>query len=127
MKLAKTLAVCAALVLVACAGIKAREHVQMPAMSAAYQAVILPHVERGAVAGGIPVPLAAAGLGDALKGDDRGAVAAFLGVWRNELRPLFAAGVAARVDAGELGPNGARVLMETAVRFDANMTLLGER
>lgn len=112
-----------------CAGIHARTEVQIPAMQLAYGEVIQKHVERGLAEPGVPATAAAevAAFEAALESGDRAALFAQLTAWRETVRVLFSLGLDARVRAGELGPNGAAVLLETAVQFDANMTLLGAR
>lgn len=126
-------AIAASAILVGCTGIKARENVQMPVMLAAYTTVILPHIERGIDVELVTGPAkeramaAALRLRDALQSGDRSRVRELLVDWQRGLRPMFLAGLAARVGAGGLGPIGVGVLRETLRQFDANMTLLVAR
>ena len=125
-----TLAALAVLLLTACAGIKARD-VAMPVMSDAYTRVLVPNMARGVLL--LPAESQAAAttgiaaFGSALDSGDRGKVRELLPMWSDGLRPLFEIGLSARVTAGELGPNGANVLRETLLRFDANLVLLLSR
>lgn len=125
------LAVLAVLFLAACAGIKARENAQMPVMLLAYTQVLAPSMARGVLSLPAEQQVAAtagiAAFGAALDSGDRQQVRELISMWHGGLRPLFEAGLSARVLAEELGPNGANVLRETLIRFDANLVLLLSR
>lgn len=122
------------LLVTACAGIKARENVQLPVMREAYTRVVQPHIQVAidTVTWNDPAVQAEAqraadGLGDALVQGDREAVIGYLDVWRGLLVNLAVTGVNIRLTREELGPNGAGIIIETMRQFDANMTLLAAR
>ncbi len=123
----KLLNVVALLLVMGCTGIKVRENVQMPTMAAAYEAVIQPHIERGALVHGIAVPSSAGALLTALQSGQRSQVVHFVPAWRSRLRVLFMDGLKERVRVGELGRQGALIMADTALRFDVNMSLLVAR
>lgn len=119
------------LVLVACTGIKAREHVLMPAMSKAWSVVIARHVEVGVAhrldAGAINVDQAEATrresvlMQDVLDSGDRTRV---ITVDWPGLRRAAKDGIARRIDTGEIGPGVGMTFVETIERFDEDMTKL---
>lgn len=109
-KLAPTVAALAVLILTACAGVKARENVLMPAMSQAYSTSIQPMVQRGAELPGVDssaVEAADVAMVEALDSGERERVAA---VDWSLLRAAAEGDVSARLQAGEIGPGVAASL-----------------
>jgi len=111
----------------ACAGVKARETVLMPAMAQAWSTVLAKHVE-AAVAAGQPegsnpetVRDQAAAMQAALDSGDRYAVHSV--DWAT-LRVAALAGVQVRVSANEIGPGVGLSIVETVRKFDQRMTQL---
>lgn len=115
------------LLIAACAGVKARETVLMPAMAQAWSTPLMKQVEAAAVAGlpeGVDpaaVREKAAAMQIALDSGDRYAVNS--GDWAM-LRSAALAGIQARVKAGEIGPGVGLSLVETVRQFDQRMTQL---
>lgn len=117
-----------AFVLLACAGIHARETVLMPTMSQAWSTVISKHVELAATA--MPEEEANvireknAAMQAALDSGDRYQVR---GADWLALRVAATAGIASRVASGEIGPGVADSIRETLNQFDADFVKLGAR
>lgn len=115
------------LLLAACAGVKARETVLMPAMAQAWSTVLAKHVEAAAAAGQpegsnpATVREQAAAMQAALDSGDRYAV--FSVDWAT-LRVAALAGVQVRVSANEIGPGVGLSIVETVRQFDQRMTQL---
>ena len=126
------LAFLAALVLTACAGLRAREHVLLPILRLAW-AGVAQDIEAGlanAVAkGDLDEPIAAAvraqvdRMGHALEAGDLKAVLAV--DWRSLTMALR--GIRSRLAAGDIGPSVASSLAERLMQFNAAWTRLGAR
>ena len=113
----------------ACAGVKARENVLMPAMSMAWTVVVTPLVERS-LAADPPSDAETAAIRDGLlkvrdllDSGDVDKASAIQEVWRI-VWPMAIAGVRARIDAGEIGVNGGAILMETLRQFNDRLKQL---
>jgi len=116
-------AIGALLIATACAGIKARENVLMPAMLQAFATVIQPTAERAAE---VPVEELAR-VREILETQDRTLAPELLGLWTESVLPAFIDGLNVRLEAGEIGPGVARSLIETTRQFELNLMRLAAR
>ena len=116
----------------ACTGTRLRNQAMSVYVTTMSQ-VIVPHIERGIISRKLSsseASLARAttlGLKSALGSGDRMSLLPFVPRWKSMLRPLYVAGLNARLKAGELGPVGVRRFIETADRFGIGLLLLTRR
>lgn len=113
----------ALLIATACAGIRARENVLMPAMAQAFATVIRPNAEAAAEPPAVELDRAR----EILDSGDRTLAPELLGLWTESILPAFVEGINARFEAGEIGPGVARSLMETTRQFELNLMRLASR
>lgn len=120
--------------LASCVGTRARNDALLPAARMAWPQVRV-DFDRGVADGLADGDLSPAqadvarteadALGSALSSGDRVALISVL--YDSEIRPLASRGISAALGAGEIGPNGALLLMERLTNFSAAILVLQER
>ena len=114
-----------------CTGTAARANVAVPALQLAFASTIAPVCESGLAAAHesevVVFTARFAAFKAAIDSGDVALIVAQTENWRENIAKLFLFGVRARVAAGLLGRNGAKIMVETGRQFDATLTILGAR